>query len=241
MAAPYWSSEDKVQARLRLAGVFALTLATTGISVGFNYLGRDFYNALASKDQEQFGKMLIYYLGATITGTPVFVLRNFSRERLALRWRGWMTSYYMDRYFKNRIYYNIQSQSLIDNPDQRIVDDVNNFTNTALEFALALFNAAIDLISFSGILYGIYPPLFVVLIVYSLGGTAISVAFGKSLVGLNFVQEKREADFRYGLVRVRENAESIAFYGGESSEIKLLLQRFKQSFDNYSVQPPLWW
>jgi ABC-type uncharacterized transport system fused permease/ATPase subunit len=131
------------------------------------------------KDQEQFGKMLIYYLGATITGTPVFVLRNFSRERLALRWRGWMTSYYMDRYFKNRIYYNIQSQSLIDNPDQRIVDDVNNFTNTALEFALALFNAAIDLISFSGILYGIYPPLFVVLIVYSLGGTAISVAFGK--------------------------------------------------------------
>ncbi|CAK9264710.1 unnamed protein product [Sphagnum jensenii] len=234
VAAPYWSSEDKVQARLRLAGVFALTLATTGISVGFNYLGRDFYNALASKDQEQFGKMLIYYLGATITGTPVFVLRNFSRERLALRWRGWMTSYYMDRYFKNRIYYNIQSQSLIDNPDQRIVDDVNNFTNTALEFALALFNAAIDLISFSGILYGIYPPLFVVLIVYSLGGTAISVAFGKSLVGLNFVQEKREADFRYGLVRVRENAESIAFYGGETSEIKLLLQRFKQSFDNYS-------
>jgi ABC-type uncharacterized transport system fused permease/ATPase subunit len=85
----------------------------------------------------------------------------------------------MDRYFKNRIYYNIQSQSLIDNPDQRIVDDVNNFTSTALEFALALFNAAIDLISFSGILYGIYPPLFVVLIVYSLGGTAISVAFGK--------------------------------------------------------------
>jgi ABC-type uncharacterized transport system fused permease/ATPase subunit len=106
-------------------------------------------------------------------------LRNFSRERLSLRWRGWMTSYYMDRYFKNRIYYNIQSQSLIDNPDQRIVDDVNNFTSTALEFALALFNAAIDLISFSGILYGIYPPLFVVLIVYSLGGTAISVAFGK--------------------------------------------------------------
>jgi ABC-type uncharacterized transport system fused permease/ATPase subunit len=72
----------------------------------------------------------------------------------------------------------------------------------------------------------------------------LSIFYGtllQSLVGLNFVQEKREADFRYGLVRVRENAESIAFYGGESSEIKLLLQRFKQSFDNYSVQPPLWW
>ncbi|KAK1276989.1 hypothetical protein QJS04_geneDACA011032 [Acorus gramineus] len=234
VAAPYWSSDDKVQARMRLAVVFALTLGTTGISVGFNFLGRDFYNALANKDQEQFTKQLLYYVGAFAGGIPVFVLRDYARETLSLRWRSWMTRYYMGRYFKNRTFYKIQSQSIIDNPDQRIVDDLNSFTGTALAFSLTLFNAAVDLVSFSNILYGVYPPLFVVLLVYSLGGTAISVYLGKGLVNLNFMQEKKEADFRYGLVRVRENAESIAFYGGEGNEMQLLLQRFKMAFENLS-------
>ncbi|KAF5204363.1 Atp-binding cassette sub-family d member [Thalictrum thalictroides] len=233
VAAPYWSSsEDKAQARIRLAALFTLTLATTGISVGFNFLGRDFFNALANKDQEQFTKQLIYYLGAFAGGIPFFVLRDYARETLALRWRSWMTSYYIERYLKNQTFYKIQSQSIIDNPDQRIVDDLSSFTGTALAFSLTFFNAAIDLISFSNILYGIYPPLFVVLLVYSLGGTAISVYLGRGLVTLNFFQEKKEADFRYGLVRVRENAESIAFYGGEENEMQLLLQRFKNAFEN---------
>ncbi|KAJ1282003.1 hypothetical protein BS78_03G016700 [Paspalum vaginatum] len=145
-----------------------------------------------------------------------------------------MTSYYMKRYFKNRTFYKIQSQSMIDNPDQRINDDLSAFTGTALGFSLTLFNAAVDLISFSNILYGIYPPLFIVLVVYSLGGTAISIFLGKNLVSLNFMQEKKEADFRYGLVRVRENAESIAFYGGEENELQLLLDRFRRAFENLS-------
>lgn len=232
VAAPYWWSEDKVQARLRLAAVFTLTLATTGISVGFNFLGRDFYNALADKDQEQFTKQLLYYLGGFAVGIPFFVLRDYARETLSLRWRSWMTSYYMKRYFKNRTFYKIQSQSLIDNPDQRINDDLSSFTGTALAFALTLLNAVVDLVSFSNILYGIYPPLFIVLVVYSLGGTAISVFLGKNLVNLNFMQEKKEADFRYGLVRVRENAESIAFYGGEENELQLLLDRFRRAYQN---------
>lgn len=111
-----------------------------------------------------------------------FVLRDYARETLSLRWRSWMTSYYMQRYFKNQTFYRIQSQSIIDNPDQRIVDDLNSFTGTALSFSLTLFNAAVDLISFSNILYGIYPPLFVVLLVYSLGGTAISVFLGRVIL-----------------------------------------------------------
>lgn len=143
-----------------------------------------------------------------------------------------MTKYYTERYFKNQTFYKIQSQSIIDNPDQRIVDDLSSFTGTALSFSLSLFNATVDLISFSNILFGIYPPLFAVLLVYSIGGTAISVFLGRELVTLNFLQEKKEADFRYGLVRVRENAESIAFYGGESNEMQLLLQRFKSAFEN---------
>lgn len=116
-----------------------------------------------------------------------FVIRDYARETLSLRWRSWMTSYYMKRYFKNQTFYKIQSQSIIDNPDQRIVDDLSSFTGTALSFSLILFNAAVDLVSFSNILFGIYPPLFVVLLVYSLGGTAISVFLGKvTLVACSF-------------------------------------------------------
>ncbi|KAK6133130.1 hypothetical protein DH2020_033169 [Rehmannia glutinosa] len=186
------------------------------------------------KDQEQFTKQLVYYLASFAGGIPVFVLRDYAKDTLSLRWRSWMTSYYMDRYLKNRTFYKIQSQSIIDNPDQRIVDDLSSFTGTALAFSLTLFNATVDLISFSNILYGIYPPLFLVLLAYSLGGTAISVFLGRGLVTLNFLQEKKEADFRYGLVRVRENAESIAFYDGEENEMQLLLQRFRSAFDNLS-------
>ncbi|KAF8036661.1 hypothetical protein BT93_C2402 [Corymbia citriodora subsp. variegata] len=187
---------------------------------------------MQDKDAEQFTKQLLYYLGAFAFGIPFFVLRDYARETLALRWRSWMTRYYMERYLKDRTFYKIQSQSIVDNPDQRIVDDLSSFTGTALSFSLTFLNAAVDLISFSNILYGIYPPLFVVLLVYSIGGTAISVLLGKGLVTLNFLQEKKEADFRYGLVRVRENAESIAFYGGEGNELHLLLQRFSSAFEN---------
>lgn len=109
----------------------------------------------------------------------VFVLRDYARDTLALRWRSWMTSYYMQRYLKNQTFYKIQSQSIIDNPDQRIVDDLSSFTGTALAFSLTLFNATVDLISFSNILFGIYPPLFIVLLVYSIGGTVISVFLGR--------------------------------------------------------------
>lgn len=109
----------------------------------------------------------------------IFVLRDYARETLSLRWRSWMTKYYMERYLENQTFYKIQSQSIIDNPDQRIVDDLSSFTGTALSFSLTLFNAAVDLISFSNILYGVYPPLFLVLIIYSIGGTAISVFLGK--------------------------------------------------------------
>ncbi|GAV64877.1 ABC_tran domain-containing protein/T2SE domain-containing protein/ABC_membrane_2 domain-containing protein [Cephalotus follicularis] len=232
VAAPYWFSDDKVQARLQLASVFALTLATTGISVAFNFLGRDFYNALANKDSQQFTNQLAYYLAAFAGGIPIFVLRDYAKETLSLRWRSWMTKFYMERYLKDQTFYKIQSQSIVDNPDQRIVDDLSSFTGTALSFSLTLFNATVDLISFSNILYGIYPPLFVVLLLYSIGGTAISVFLGKGLVTLNFLQEKKEADFRYGLVRVRENAESIAFYGGEDNELQLLLLRFRNAFEN---------
>ncbi|EFJ13542.1 hypothetical protein SELMODRAFT_424412 [Selaginella moellendorffii] len=235
VAQPYWlDSKEGNQAILRLSSVFALTLASTGTSVAFSYLGRSFDNALTNKNREEFVKHLIYYLGLMVATLPVYVIRGYARDTLALRWRAWMTKRYMAQYFSQRSYYNIQSLALIDNPDQRVVDDIGSFTRTALVFTMTLFHSITDLASFSGILYRIYPPLFGVLLVYSIGGTGISFLLGKDLMNLNFVQEKSEADFRFGMVRVRENAESIAFYGGEKDELQLLLERFKQAFSNYS-------
>uniref|UniRef100_A0A7S0RAI6 ABC transporter domain-containing protein n=1 Tax=Chlamydomonas leiostraca TaxID=1034604 RepID=A0A7S0RAI6_9CHLO len=234
LALPYWS--DPVvgaSARWKLAGVVGLTLATTGVSVMFNFLGRDFFNALSEKNEAEFYSQLVKYLGAFAVGIPVFVFKSYYQSRLAVEWRAWMTERLMTDYFQDRTFYALQSQSTVDNPDQRISSDVAQFTNTTVTLSLVLLNASIDLISFSGILYSIYPPLFLALIAYSSSGTFISLAIGKNLVGLNFAQEAREADLRYGLVRVRENAESVAFYRGESDEQELLAARLRAAVENY--------
>ncbi|KAL6783973.1 hypothetical protein ACKKBG_A04255 [Auxenochlorella protothecoides x Auxenochlorella symbiontica] len=233
LALPYWmESSEKVQARWKLARVLGLTLGTTGISVVFNYLGRDFFNALAAKDQAKFSEMLIKYLGAIVAGIPVFVFRDYYQSLLAVEWREWMTRRFTSDYLSGTSYYNLASSGTVDNPDQRISSDVRNFTDAALALNITLLSAVVDLVSFSGILYSIYPPLFLALLTYSVGGTGLSYLIGKRLVGLNFNQEAREADFRYGLVRVRENAESIAFYGGEESESRLLGNRLSGAISN---------
>ncbi|KAA6420322.1 MAG: abc transporter family [Trebouxia sp. A1-2] len=180
-------------------------------NVWFNFLGRDFFNALSEKDTERFTQMLIKWLCSLFVGIPVYVLRDYYLSVLSLEWREWMTNEFTTDYFKDRSFYQVQAGNLVDNPDQLI-----------------------DLVSFSEILYTIYPPLFVVLVVYSVGGTGISIKLGQKLVGLNFQQEAQEANFRYGLVRVRENAESIAFYGGEASEQRLLWQRLSAVIKNYA-------
>ncbi|KAG2501210.1 hypothetical protein HYH03_001023 [Edaphochlamys debaryana] len=228
---PFW--QEDTSARWKLAGVVGLTLATTGVSVVFNFLGRDFFTALSEKNEEQFKIQLAMYLGAFVFGIPVFVFKSYYQSKLALEWRQWMTERMLQDYLAHRTFYGLQQSAEVDNPDQRISSDVATFTDTAMGLSLTLFNALLDLISFSGILFTIYPPLFAALVIYSVGGTAASVALGKNLVTLNFNQEAREADFRYGLVRVRENAESIAFYSGETDEKELLKQRLQAAVHNY--------
>lgn len=177
--------------------------------------------------------MLFKWVAAICAGIPVYVLRDYYQSRLALEWREWMTTQFTEEYFDDQTFYRVQAGALLDNPDQRIAVDVRNFTDTTLSFGVTLLNAAVDLVSFSGILYSIYPPLFAALLIYSIGGTAASLAIGRPLVGLNFAQEAAEANFRYGLVRVRENAESIAFYGGEDNEARLLGRRLRAAVDNF--------
>ena len=234
VATPFWVDESSAKgARLLLAGVVALTLGTTAISVGFNFLGRDFYNSIAEKQPDDFDRLLKTYVAAIAGAIPVFVMRDYYQSVLTLRWRAWMTERYVEKYLGDRNFYHIQTGGVIDNPDQRIVDDISSFTATTVGLAFTLLNAGVDLVSFSGILLGIYEPLVAVLFVYAAGGTLISAKLGQPLVGLNFQQEAREADFRYGLVRVRENAESVAFYGGEAAERGALVARLRAAVDNF--------
>ena len=233
VATPFWvDPSSSGNARLLLIVVVCMTLGTTAISVGFNFLGRDFYNSIAEKNPEDFDRLLKTYIAAIAGAIPVFVFRDYYQQVLTLKWRGWMTERYVEKYLDDRNFYHIQTGSVIDNPDQRVVDDISAFTSQTLGLAFTLLNAGIDLVSFSGILFGIYKPLVGVLFVYAAGGTLISAKLGQPLVGLNFNQERREADFRYGLVRVRENAESIAFYGGEAAERSGLVGRLRAALDN---------
>jgi ABC-type uncharacterized transport system fused permease/ATPase subunit len=149
-----------------------------------------------------------------------------------------MTTELLKEYLSNRNFFRLvvgsnEEDKTVDNPDQRLTSDIASFTDTALGLSLTLLNAAVDLVSFSGILFSIYPPLFIALIGYSTVGTAGSVFLGKSLIGLNFNQEAREADLRYGLVRLRENAEGVAFYRGEEDERQALVVRIQAAVENY--------
>jgi ABC-type uncharacterized transport system fused permease/ATPase subunit len=231
MALPYF--EEEKSARMLLAIVIAFTFLNSGVSVGFSYLSRDFYSALNAKDTAAFYPTLTKYAIALTGGTPVAVLYRFYREKLAVQWRSWMTQRVLDMYEANRSYYLLEMNSDIDNPDQRITEDARAFTQVSLAFSITLITSVIDLVSFAGILYSIYPGLFAAIIAYSSFGTGMSLLLGRSLVATNFKQLQREADFRFSLVRMRENAESIAFYGGEALEMQEIKARLGKAVDNY--------
>ena len=146
-----------------------------------------------------------------------------------------MTNKFLDKYFENRAYYQINYQKEIDNPDQRISEDVKSFTQTSLTFLLIILGSIVDVISFTGILWSISQPLSIFLIIYAILGTVATLIFGQRLVPLNFEQLKQEGNFRYGLVHIRDNAESIAFYGGEEQESAQIKQRFVEVFRNFNL------
>ena len=234
LAKPYWvDGSVRGDAWRRLALVVALTLGTTAVSVGFSYLGRDYLNALSEKDVPKFQQMLQIYFLAILGGVPVFVFRDYAQALLTLRWREYLTTRYVGMYTTDARFYRLEANDVLDNPDQRITRDAGEFVAGALSLALTLLGTGVDLVSFAGILYSIYPPLFVALLAYASVGTAVSLQLGKPLVPLNFQQEKREADFRYSIIRLRSNAESVAFYGaGGDAERRVILQRFQDALAN---------
>ncbi len=218
-----------------LALLLLLSLSVSGLNVIISYVSNFFDTALAKKDQLNYWKYLFVYASVFVVGTPIVVIYRYTQDKLGLYWREWMTNKFLDKYFQNRAYYEINSHKEIDNPDQRISEDVRSFTRTSLSFMLIILGSIVDIISFTGILWSISKELSIFLIIYAIVGTTATLVFGQRLVPLNFEQLKKEANFRYGLVHIRDNAESIAFYGGEEQESFQIKQRFVEVFRNFNL------
>lgn len=234
IALPYWFEEKKWQARGLLFLLVLLLLGQTGFAVLFNALTGEFTSALAAKDADRFWISIAQCVGILLVAVPIYAFYYYVRDRLALYWRRWLTRDFLGSYFSNRAYYDLNGSTDIDNPDQRIAEDINTFTQRSLYFLLVLVGALLQLMAFSSVLWTISRELVLFLIVYAIAGTAITVlVFGKILIGLNFYQLKREADFRFCLVRIRENAEAIAFYRGETQESLQVGHCFNEAFSNY--------
>jgi putative ATP-binding cassette transporter len=228
----YWFSEEKWKARSVLALLLVLLFGFTALNVILNFVGRDFMTALAEKNLPEFNKALLLYLGAFVVATPVSVFYSFIRKKLGINWRLWLTTHFLGKYFANRAYYHVNDDKNIDNPDQRISQDISSFTVTSLGFLSILFFSLVQLISFVGILWTISVTLVLVLVAYAVIGTVVTMFFGKRLINLNFQQLRREADFRYGLVHIRDNVESIAFYRGEDREKNQVKERLREAIGN---------
>ena len=223
LAYPYF--KESRSGRCLFLGIFCLALLNGGINVVFSYLNRDFWNALAEKNVDQFYEILEKFLGACLLLAPIKVIYTYQLDKLSIYWRRWMTDRVLQMYQSNRVYYSLERDWDIDNPDQRISQDINNFTQTSLTLFRDSLTSVIDLVSFSIILFSIRPQLFIAIFLFAGVGSIVTYAIGKKLIQLNFENLQKEADFRYSLVRIRDNSESIAFYGGEDIEGKEINQR----------------
>ncbi len=234
IAKPFWFGEEKWSSRGLLLLLALLLLAYTGLAVVLNTQQGALISSLSARDEPRFSQTIKIFLGVLILYAPLLGGYDYLQGRLGLFWRRWLTNSFLDNYLSRRAYYNINSNAEIDNPDQRIAEDVKSFTQDSLKFLLIFVGAILKVIAFSGVLWGISKSLVIFLVIYALVGTIITtVVFGRPLVQLNFEQLKKEANFRFGLIRIRENAESIAFYRGEEQESKQAKTRFLEAFDNF--------
>jgi putative ATP-binding cassette transporter len=222
-----------------LLGVIALLiLVINGINVGISFVARNVDNSLVAYDQDGFWKTVAIYAFCLMLALPIRALQAYLIPRLGLLWREWLSGRLLGRYLSNRAYYelnpNDESTEEIDNPDQRISQDAASFTNTSLSVSVEILSALLTFVSFILVLWSINSRLALLLLVYAVSGTALIVFASKRLVALNYQQLKLEADFRYGLVHIRDNAESIAFYRGEVQEGKEAQRRLGGAITNYN-------
>ena len=235
VAKPYWLGEKRRQAWTLLSLLVVLMLVETKLAVMLNEQAGEMTSALAGKDGERFWSAVRACLMTLGLAVPAYAFYYYMRDRFANQWRRWLTGRFLDGYLKGRTYYRLGADSGIDNPDQRISEDINAFTGRSIHFLLIFLGSLMQLVAFSTVLWSISQPLVAVLALYALGGTAIALyVFGAPLIGLNFWQLRREADFRFSLMRLRENAESIAFYRGEAQERAHIESKFTLVIDNFA-------
>jgi len=221
-----------------LMGVITLLiLVINGINVGISFIARNVDNTLVAYDQDGFWKTVAIYAFCLVLALPIRALQSYLIPKLGLLWREWLSGRLLGRYLQNRVYYNLnpndESVEEIDNPDQRISQDTASFTGTSLSVSVEILSALLTFVSFIIVLWSINDRLALLLLAYSVGGTALVVFASRKLVALNYQQLKLEADFRYGLVHIRDNAESIAFYRGEQQEAKEAGRRLDGAIRNY--------
>jgi putative ATP-binding cassette transporter len=254
LAKPYFWSEEKWAARGLLAAIIVLNLLMVFFNVILTYWNRDFFNAIQAYDAKTCLRLLYYPIlpipgGTLMAGLfeilaiyiVVAVYAFYLNQMLQIRWRQWITRHFVANWLADRAYYNISlspAQTIgIDNPDQRISDDLRNFTASTLSIGLDFISNLVTLFSFVFVLYAISPAITLlgiripgymlwVAIIYAIIGTVLTQLIGRKLIRLSFNQQKVEADFRYNLVRVRDNPEAIALYAGEADETISLRERF---------------
>ena len=249
IAAPYFSSEDKWAGRGLLASVIAIELAVVFLTVLFNRWNNVFYNALQERNQDVFTYQIGYFcvLAAFWIGLKVYQL--YLNQWLQIRWRRWMTDRYLGGWLHDANHYRMQLLGdAADNPDQRIAEDTQRFVEQTLSLGIGLLSATVTLVSFVFILWGLSDaaplhlfgkevaiPGYLVwgALIYAVLGTTLTHLIGWPLVGLNFQQQRYEADFRFNLVRARENAEQIALLHGEPAERTRLVSRFGLVVENW--------
>lgn len=235
IAKTYWFGDEKWKAGGLLLLIAVFLLGYTGLSVVLNNKRGVLISALSAKDESRFWETVLVFIAVLVAYAPLMAGYDYLQKRLGLEWRRWLTGRFVGDYFSDRAFYDIQQfQPDIDNPDQRIAEDVKNFTQQSLALLLVVVSSVLQVIAFSGVLWGISKNLVGFLVLYALLGTLVTVViFGQPLVRLNFEQLKREANFRFSLVRIRENAEAIAFYRGEAQEASQVNNRFMAAFDNF--------
>ena len=249
IAAPYFRSEDKLAGRVLLAAVIAIELSLVGINVLLNEWNNRFYNALQEKNWEVFVRQIgIFCILATFY-IALSVYQLYLNQWLQIRWRQWMTRRYLGEWLHDANHYRMQLQGdAADNPDQRISDDVKLFVDQTLGLGVGLLSSVVTLASFVVILWGLSAespltisgrafaiPGYLVwgALIYAVFGTALTQWIGSPLVNLSFEQQRFEADFRFNLVRVRENSEQVALLRGESAERQRLSERFGRVVENW--------
>lgn len=255
LAAPYFSSEEKWKARGLLATIVALNLGTVYMLVLNNQWFGRFYDALQNKDQAVFWREIVFFCWIAAGYIVIAILKFYLTQLLQLRWRAWMTRSYLARWMADRTFYRLelarygqQDGQTPDNPDQRIQEDMQLFTDYTMTLSMGLLNAVVTLVSFIGILwtlsgvvsvpffgssYTVPGSMVWIALAYCAAGTVITHFIGRPLIGLNFQQQRYEADFRHHLMRVREYSEAIALDRGEQVEHGQLQLRFGSVLKNY--------